>query len=511
MKKLKFKNHKNYFLEINLLPILPLITATIWFTFQGISFAQSERINVLEGKTTSFEFEFEIEDFQISDPSVINVSYIPTSGIRITGIKRGHSFIEVYGKEKTRQFSTLEISVIANLEAISSAIKRMLEVKTPAVEVIILNDQVLVQGTVTNFLEKEYIKKVCKQFGAVDFSDLAWPTAEEIICIKESLKNRNILIQEGSNAINSIIPGQVALAVDQRGISVFGNLFSDYQAQEVKQVVNRCLKLPNAEEDGMVSFNLDILSTAIQVDVAFVRVSDDEYREIGVNLAEQGLVAIQGTGSAIGSWIRGSGGDDRFSSSYIIQSDMVGSLRAFSDGGAGQSINVGSIIFRNDSNEFVNLHIGGTIVIPVQGPFEGTASVEEVDWGLVLKTKGTLRDQETADLQLELDLSVPTGISRGGNFELSRNSVQVPVICPLGKTLVVGASSSFTESLGQSGVPLLKDIPVLNWLFSVEKRGKSKSRLLILVSPQIAGPDIQRPQILEQNHNKIIEETSDSF
>jgi type IV pilus assembly protein PilQ len=57
-----------------------------------------------------------------------------------------------------------------------------------------------------------------------------------------------------------------------------------------------------------------------------------------------------------------------------------------------------------------------------------------------------------------------------------------------GETLVIGGIKSRTESNSERGVPVLKDIPVLGWLFKTKEKSTDDSELLLFITPKIILP-----------------------
>jgi type IV pilus assembly protein PilQ len=56
-----------------------------------------------------------------------------------------------------------------------------------------------------------------------------------------------------------------------------------------------------------------------------------------------------------------------------------------------------------------------------------------------------------------------------------------------GETAVMGGMIRENEATRQRGIPILKDIPALGWLFSSNSKVKQKRELLIFITPRIVG------------------------
>jgi type IV pilus assembly protein PilQ len=57
-----------------------------------------------------------------------------------------------------------------------------------------------------------------------------------------------------------------------------------------------------------------------------------------------------------------------------------------------------------------------------------------------------------------------------------------------GETLVIGGIKKRSESSTDRGVPGLKDIPLLGWLFKTKEKNSDDSELLLFITPKIILP-----------------------
>jgi general secretion pathway protein D len=72
---------------------------------------------------------------------------------------------------------------------------------------------------------------------------------------------------------------------------------------------------------------------------------------------------------------------------------------------------------------------------------------------------------------------------------ISNRSVTTRLSLREGMTAVLGGMIQDSTSMGQRGVPLLKDIPLLGRAFRVDSANKRKTELLILVTPKVISED----------------------
>ena len=72
--------------------------------------------------------------------------------------------------------------------------------------------------------------------------------------------------------------------------------------------------------------------------------------------------------------------------------------------------------------------------------------------------------------------------------------VTTDVLVRDGQTLMIGGLVREREEATRDGVPLLKDIPVLGYLFGKTVRSTQKSELITLITPTIVVPGGTTPQ-----------------
>ncbi|MBC7741166.1 MAG: type IV pilus secretin PilQ [Bdellovibrionaceae bacterium] len=114
-----------------------------------------------------------------------------------------------------------------------------------------------------------------------------------------------------------------------------------------------------------------------------------------------------------------------------------------------------------------------------------TKSFEIVQVGVMLKVTPQVSNEGTVTLDMDIERSFLPRVE--GSVPNKRNA-KTKVIVKNGQTAVIGGifETQATESV--SGVPGLKDIPILGHLFKGAGANKSKSELVIFVTPRIIQP-----------------------
>jgi type IV pilus assembly protein PilQ len=80
---------------------------------------------------------------------------------------------------------------------------------------------------------------------------------------------------------------------------------------------------------------------------------------------------------------------------------------------------------------------------------------------------------------------------------VNTRTAKTKILVRNGQTSVIGGIYQDTESNSENGVPGLKDIPVLGWLFKSKTKLKDKNELLIFLTPRI----LQQQQMAQDMSN----------
>ncbi len=129
---------------------------------------------------------------------------------------------------------------------------------------------------------------------------------------------------------------------------------------------------------------------------------------------------------------------------------------------------------------------------------EGTPA--KISSGEIIKIQAT-ENVKSEEWPAELSLSVtPNSISYNDYITLTvdvsddarlsdslktTKSINTTLMIKSGETIVIGGIIKEKEGDGVSGIPILKDIPGLGWLFKAKSRTTSKSELLIFLTPTV--------------------------
>jgi type III secretion system YscC/HrcC family outer membrane pore protein len=120
----------------------------------------------------------------------------------------------------------------------------------------------------------------------------------------------------------------------------------------------------------------------------------------------------------------------------------------------------------------------------------GGVGLQEIQTGLTLEITPSVvpaqsdRDQSLVRLNLRAENSAP-GSGSFGQIDVNSQEVQTNVLVPDNDTFVIGGLFDDSNINSTSGVPYLKDIPVLGALFRDNKSQKSLGETIFFITPKI--------------------------
>lgn len=150
------------------------------------------------------------------------------------------------------------------------------------------------------------------------------------------------------------------------------------------------------------------------------------------------------------------------------------------------------------SGETAMIQVGQEVPFPSQqlgsaassGGIFGTSSnllttVQYKNVGVILKVKPVIYSGDRIELEVSQEVSDAQSTTTGVSTAPTINTKKVETRLALkdGSTVMLGGLISNSEKSGDSGVPLLKDLPILGQLFRTNNETDSRQELIILITP----------------------------
>ncbi|MGB3290820.1 MAG: type II secretion system secretin GspD [Burkholderiaceae bacterium] len=135
--------------------------------------------------------------------------------------------------------------------------------------------------------------------------------------------------------------------------------------------------------------------------------------------------------------------------------------------------------------------VTGTYTTTGDGASNPFQTVQREDVGLTLRIRPQISEGGTVKLSLYQEVSsidpsstLPTATS-GGSIITRKRALETKVLVDDGQIIVLGGLLEEVTDDSIASVPLLGDIPILGNLFKYQKRGRSKTNLMVFLRPHI--------------------------
>ncbi|MFH0907371.1 MAG: pilus assembly protein N-terminal domain-containing protein [bacterium] len=450
------------------------------------AFAQEEKtISLTEGEMHVVAVPFVISSYRLADDTIAKVELFDNQNLRVIGQVAGSTDLQVKGSGN--QFATFTVTVVENVKAILDAMRRDLD-EVPEVDLNVSLGRIVIRGEVNNVGHWDLLQKVALLYGD-RVANLATfrPAPEVLVGLKQDLEKAGYKVVDRSDPLANQ-PGYLTVEVSANNLFINGTVFSRNDLANIQNVISaqRWLAVTKAGEEpkedkihGII--NVTAIPSLIELDVAFLNVTAVEEKQVGLNLVKNGLLLIDSTSAAFqGNLDEGSSG---IGGTYTIASGLQGVLRMYGASGPGRRVTKGHMTFKNDAPDWQTYQSGGTLKVRVTS--ENAADLEDIEYGFIMKVKGGLVNSEIASLDLDLELSFPIPI--GQDYDLKREHLFNTVNVPLNKTLVMGGINDLSEKASNEGVPFLRNVPMLSYLFSEKNQRIEDRKVLILISPSLTG------------------------
>lgn len=147
---------------------------------------------------------------------------------------------------------------------------------------------------------------------------------------------------------------------------------------------------------------------------------------------------------------------------------------------------------------------GSNLATALQGSFSSPTLVQHPT-GISVSVTPTFIDADTLLLAVKVARSYITGSGQdinGGTVASSRNTASANVMMKMGDTLIISGLTERQNSEQENGVPLLKDIPVVQYLFNQETKTDFTRSVLVTITPRSAAPNSLRPLPPDANRSR---------
>ena len=444
-------------------------------------FADSEKINMIIGTTKSIQVPFVIDSYKLipAKTDVIKVE-ASESHIQIMASAIGEVTLLVSGGGIQKDYT---ISVRSNLAKTLRKLRSDLDTLTE-LDITTNEDQIVVRGIITNPEHWAHLMKVLPNYSGkcVNFATFK-PSAETVLGLKKMLTEAGyVFSSHGQNKI-----GELSMSMSSDAVVISGEMYSQKDVDRIKQLLSTQTWLViGGKTDpslGKVQaiVNLTVVESVLQVDIVYVGISETDSKSVGSNTIPVGSFSAKGLYDLVAG--KGSG-------SAVINGNMDSTVKFLAVNGISRIYHAGHVSFANNDPQGGTLHTGGTVYVKVNGVENG--SLQNIEFGLKIKVNGGLVSPTRTKLTLDLKNSALLGAD-GSAYTLSEDSTKQTVFCDLDKTIVIAGSNKIGQDTSKSGLPVLRNTPVLKWFVSEDRNSQTETKLLVLACPRLVkfNPDVQ--------------------
>jgi len=191
------------------------------------------------------------------------------------------------------------------------------------------------------------------------------------------------------------------------------------------------------------------------------------------------LIGPQGFGASVGTFLSLGSASMRINAALQL-SESLSQVKIVS---SPKLVVISGKSARINQSETVNIQVQTTVNGALVTSFQP----------LVANTSLNVTPRVTNDgsVFLRLDLSrdsMNRGDGTPGSAHVDPRTMGTEVIVDSGSTIVIGGVLSLNDSSGESGVPFLRKIPLIGWLFGSENKSKSRTELMFFITPRILNP-----------------------
>jgi general secretion pathway protein D len=163
-------------------------------------------------------------------------------------------------------------------------------------------------------------------------------------------------------------------------------------------------------------------------------------------------------------------------------------------------------------NEKAEVKVGNRISVQTQsqsGVSTGTGvlnSFQYLETGILLAVTPRINSGGMVTLEINQEVSEPVASSSGAanpNPDVATRNAKTSVVVASGESIVLGGLIRENRSRTTSGVPLLSKIPVLGALFGHQEINRTRTELVLIVTPKIVSDTAQAREVTQELRRKL--------
>ncbi|MBI5816332.1 MAG: type II secretion system secretin GspD [Nitrospinae bacterium] len=251
---------------------------------------------------------------------------------------------------------------------------------------------------------------------------------------------------------------------------------------------------------------LDIRRKQVFVETLIMEVSSDKTRELGIEWRT--------TSNFTNTGVQGIGGTNYGNINTVAQNPLnapqgltVGVVDGLISFGGAEFLNIGALLHAMQSESGVNVlstpnimttdNEEAEIIVAKNVPFQTSQSqttggnvvstFERKNVGITLKIKPQISDSGEVRMAVYQEISsvLPTADQVAKDIMTFTRSVKTTVVVHDSQNIVIGGLMSDDLTDQETKIPFFGDVPLFGWLFKSAKKQKTKTNLIVFLTPHI--------------------------
>jgi len=135
---------------------------------------------------------------------------------------------------------------------------------------------------------------------------------------------------------------------------------------------------------------------------------------------------------------------------------------------------------------------------------ETVTTIQYRDTGSVLKVKPFINEGGLVTLELKQEFSlVSSEKGVGDNPIFSTRTAETNVVVKNGQTIIIGGLIREDTRSSNNGIPILKDIPILGYLFGASDSSTDRTELVVLITPHVMSTVNEATKVTDEFIRKL--------
>lgn len=421
--------------------LVGMAAAMATITMQAPAYAYVQPIGLNINQSYYLSTGSSISRVAVANPEIADIKILGASALNLVAKRAGTTTVNIWTTNGMRQ--EYMVTVSNEDKGLAAVIEKAIDL--PNVHVQMVENRVLLRGTVQNQYEKELAFKIaCLYVG----DDAVTKTTKETIKMET--------LASGSGGIK-----------DEETI--------EKPVDSSDKVVN-LLEMVNPDQ--------------INIEAMVIEINSDAAQKVGMEYSSP-------SGSS-GEFYAGEGygqtrdkGSHWYTKNWLFThfSKVNAEIHALIENGKARIISRPNITTM--SGESAGILVGGEIPYPSVSSTSNNVTIEYKPYGIILKLLQPKVDVDgNITTKLEANVSrldwvnkiTANGYSMPG---LTTRTARTVVNIPSGMTMAIGGLMNSEDSKDITKVPLLGDIPLIGELFKYHNNSRQKTEIMILITPRV--------------------------